>query len=339
MFWNVCNITPLRKDTAPLQQLNLQELECFIQMNQHLALSWEHEAEQLLSFNHELGNNINAWSRESTFHSRLQLSTSCGLGCVAACSWILALQYIWPQLVNCSCSLEQQSNMQRKLDTCINSGHQALLPPLSDRNQARMCCQQSSLKLLHLVIEYLTQCMFIYCCKFFHCLQVFPPSCDQLFNLCRITFTAVDLKQVANVVSTRKIAQNSKYSLKLLFILKGGRYFSFSLDFTAGNCTAILKLALYNLNAAMMILLQLSERSGNSFLRPTRGTAVQMVSRANVALLFASLFAGGIIYFVHHNQKSDRKVRREVEPLCAGGTTLVVSSLVPRPLSRDQVVS
>ena len=50
-----------------------------------------------------------------------------------------------------------------------------------------------------------------------------------------------------------------------------------------------------------------------------------MVSRANVALLFASLFAGGIIYFVHHNQKSDRKVRREVEPLCAGGTTPVVS--------------
>ena len=50
-----------------------------------------------------------------------------------------------------------------------------------------------------------------------------------------------------------------------------------------------------------------------------------MVSRANVALLFASLFAGGIIYFVHHNQKSDRKVRREVEPLCAGGTTPVLS--------------
>jgi len=41
---------------------------------------------------------------------------------------------------------------------------------------------------------------------------------------------------------------------KILYIklLKNGRYLSFSLNFRAGNWSAILKLALYNLNACIL---------------------------------------------------------------------------------------
>lgn len=177
-------------------------------------------------------------------------STNCGLGYAVAC-WFQALQ-CGLQRLNWSCNFSVVCKILRKLDTCANNGHYAGTPfPLPSVLETRLGCVVDSTEVIS-SSQGISDSMYVH--LLLQVSSLFPSFSTQLqlaLQPLQDHFHC-DRSQTSLECCIYKKRGVKSCTLKKLFLLKNGRYLSFSLNFRAGNWSAILKLALYNLNACIL---------------------------------------------------------------------------------------